>query len=130
MREIKEICLKVIPDGEHRPGSVCGDYWFDDAGILQIRTSDLGDTRMNMLVLIHEIVEVVQTEYLGISEEDIRNFDLDFEVNRDAGNVDEPGDDPRAPYVRQHCIATAVERMMAALLDVSWKSYEAKCNEL
>ena len=53
-----------------------------------------------------------------------------FEKARKKGNEDEPGDDPRAPYVVQHCIATGVERILAALLGVSWKRYEEAINRL
>jgi hypothetical protein len=47
---------------------------------------------------------------------------MEFEARRT--NDDEPGDDIKAPYRKQHCIATGVERMLVASLDMSWKEYE------
>ena len=50
------------------------------------------------------------------------------ELDAAEGNLDEPGDCPDAPYKRQHCVATGVERIMAAMLGVDWKAYEDDCN--
>jgi hypothetical protein len=128
MYEINKIEMRVIPHKEQRYETT-GDYWFDLNNTLQIRTSDLGDTRMNLLVLIHELIEVSLTEHAEIPETSITIFDEQFEAVRVPGNIDEPGDSKNAPYKKQHCIATAVERMMCALLDVDWADYEAACNE-
>jgi hypothetical protein len=57
-------------------------------------------------------------------------FDKAFEAARTPDNEDEPGDEPTAPYVKEHCIATGIERIMAAELDVSWKDYEAELSKL
>jgi hypothetical protein len=37
----------------------------------------------------------------------------------------EPGDDIHAPYYKQHQLATSVERMLTAELEVDWNAYEA-----
>ena len=65
-----------------------------------------------------------------MAEEDVTAFDEAFEKARKPGNVDEPGDDPKAPYRKQHLIATGVEKLMAAELGVDWKAYDKKVNEL
>ena len=129
MRSIGWFDIQVIPHSQQRYPTV-GDYWIDDNNTLQIRISDLKDFRMNMLVLIHELVEVVLTEHAGIPEPDIMAFDIGFEATRSLGNLDEPGDDVRAPYSKQHGIATGIERIVAAVLGVNWKEYEAACNAL
>jgi hypothetical protein len=128
MRNIRHIEMRVIPQSEQRYPTK-GDYFFDSIGTLQIRTSDLGDIRMNMLVLLHEFWEVLRTEYDGVPEPEIKAFDESFESARSPGNIDEPGDSEAAPYSRQHCEATGVERIMAAALDVPWQKYTDKCNE-
>jgi hypothetical protein len=130
MRDIREICMKVIPNSEMRNPKGIGDYFFDESGTLQIRTADLGDARMNLLVLIHEMIEVTQTECDGIKEPDIQAFDLKFEPTRTPGNEDEPGDDHFCPYTFQHSIATGVERIMAAALGVQWSDYENRAKYL
>ena len=48
----------------------------------------------------------------------------------DESDDDEPGDDPTAPYHREHCFATAVERMLIAALGVSWADYDQAVESL
>jgi hypothetical protein len=36
----------------------------------------------------------------------------------------EPGDDPRAPYHKQHVFAENIERLLAAELGVDWSAYD------
>jgi hypothetical protein len=122
--------MKVIPNSEMRNPNGIGDYWIDENGVLQIRTADLGDTQMNLLVLIHEMVEVSLTEHRGIPEPDIQAFDLSFETARPRENLEEPGDCKLAPYYREHQMASCVEKLVACFLQVNWKEYEAACNAL
>jgi hypothetical protein len=119
--------IKVIPHAEQRY-ETCGDYYFepDAPGILNIRVSELGDWRMNMLVAIHELVEVSQCVQSGVKIEDIDAFDKLFERERIEGKhtpQDEPGDDRSAPYYVQHQIATGVERILAGVMGVDWNKY-------
>ena len=129
MRSIKTIVIKVLPHECQRYETV-GDYYFTPDGVLCINVSEMKDNKFELLVAIHELIEVLQTENDGVAEPLIEAFDIKFEENRQKGNVDEPGDDPRAPYKRQHCVATGVERILAAALGVDWKEYEKACNEL
>jgi len=46
-----------------------------------------------------------------------------YERNRREGDLGEPGDDPRAPYYREHQFASGMERLMAAELGVDWQQY-------
>jgi hypothetical protein len=103
------------------------NYWIDEHDVLQIRASKLPTNKMALLVLIHELVEVLLTEDRGIKEKDISAFDKEYEANRPEGNVDEPGDDCEAPYKREHCMATGIERIMASLLGVDWLDYDQAC---
>ena len=128
MNQIKEINIKIIPHDEQRYDTT-GDYWIDKGGILQIRVSNFEDNRHALLVALHELVEVFLTENNGVLETDIYNFDIDFEKKRITGNIDEPGDDPKAPYKVEHCIATGIERIICAILKCDWKPYEDACNK-
>jgi len=116
------IHIQVIPHSEHRY-TTCGDWWLDDNGDIQIRVSSLSDWRREMLVAVHELVEVLTCKHDGITTEQVDNFDKTFEANRPEGNEDEPGDEPSAPYVEQHCLATGIERILAARWGVFWKDY-------
>lgn len=103
-----------------------GDY-FEDHGVEYIQVAELGDWRMELAIAIHELVEDYICKHRGIKEEDIMAFDLEFEKNRKEGNDDEPGDSPQSPYLKEHQIATAVERLLCSYLDVNWEQYEQRC---
>ena len=118
------VIIDTIPHGEQRYATV-GDYFTDDNGAMRILVSDLGNDDYIALVAIHELVEYVLVRKRGIAEEAITKFDMAFE---EAGHDGEPGDDPNAPYQNEHCIATAVERMICAALNVKWKDYESACD--
>ena len=139
--------MKVIIETikhEDQPYDTVGDWRFEDskgspitqAGamdlvegdecVLRIRVSKLGDWRYEMLVAVHELCETLMCMHDGVLVEDVDRFDKAFEAARDEDNVDEPGDDPAAPYVKQHCIATAVERIMCASIGCDWKTYDGK----
>ena len=56
----------------------------------------------------------------------VRTFDIEFEKERAEGKWDEnaePGDDPRAPYKTEHCLAEIIERLVARELGVDWKQH-------
>ena len=83
-----------------------------------------------LLVALHELIEVALCEERGITCEQVDNFDKSFELHREPGNKDEPGDDPAAPYRKEHFFATNLERLLAAELGIDWAEYERKLNEL
>lgn len=90
----------------------------------------MNDARYEFLVALHELVEVKLCEWCGITQKAVDAFDMAYEENRAEGDESEPGDSSNAPYKLQHCIATGVERLVAAAMNVDWKSYEAEINAL
>jgi len=98
--------------------------------VLHIEVSQLSDPRRELLIAIHELVEVALCQHAGITQEMVDEFDKKFEANRPENFFDEPGDDPNAPYHRQHCLATGIERILAAALEVTWKDYENELESL
>ncbi len=118
------IHIESIPHDKQRYPTV-GDYWQESDGVDHVRVSELQDWRYQALVAVHELVEMILAKHRGISEEAISAFDVAFEHDRELGKVlGEPGDDPRAPYRREHFFATNVERLLAAELEVDWGAYE------
>jgi len=115
--------MKVIPHAEQRYATV-GDWYFTKAGNLQIRVSRLSDPRYETLVAVHELVEAVLCREAGVSEREVDAFDMAYERHRKPGDLGEPGDDPRAPYHRQHAAATWFEKALAGKLGVDWAAYE------
>lgn len=118
------IIIETIKHEAQRYPTV-GDWYFNaDQSELTIKVSELGDWRKEACIAVHELFEVLLCKHQGVSQEEVDKFDMKYEEDRPEGNLDEPGDDPNAPYRKQHCLATAVERMLAAELDLSWTEYE------
>ena len=117
------ITIETIHHSEQRYPTA-GDWLFDPQGNLIIRVSDLGDWRYNALVGLHELVEVLKCKHDGVSQQEVDAFDKAYEKNRPQGDQSEPGDCPLSPYKQQHSLATGLERIMAAALDVDWKTYD------
>jgi hypothetical protein len=122
------MCIKFIPPGEQRYATA-GDYFFL-GDVLQVRVSIMKDWRHMACVLIHELFEIFIVQHQGVSFKTIDRWDMAFERRRKPGNVDEPGDDPNAPYRVAHCIASGVERILAAALLVCWSDYEREVHAL
>jgi hypothetical protein len=119
------ISIKVIPHRDQRYETP-GDWFYDKDGNIEIRVSDTGDWRTDALMAVHELVEVLICKHRGVSMEAVDAFDIQYEKDRKDGKhsqSDEAGDDIEAPYRREHCLATSVERLLAAELDVPWNGY-------
>lgn len=124
--------IQTIPHKSQRYPTV-GDYWTDEAGVQQVRVSEMGSKKYEFLVAVHELIEAFLTQDCGIHEEDISRFDQAFEKEREAGIWsldDEPGNDPRAPYRKEHVLAEIVERLLASELNVDWQEYERTITNL
>jgi hypothetical protein len=114
----------------HQRYETLGDYYDDEKGT-QIKVTDMGAEDYEFLIALHEMVEQYLCKNRGIREEDITKFDKMFEAERDAEKwtTEEPGDDPRAPYKKEHFFSTNIERLMAEQLGVNWQIYEKFCQE-
>jgi hypothetical protein len=124
-----KITIETIPHEQQRYPTI-GDWVFDGKGDLTIRVSALGDWRYEALIAVHELVEVLLCKHQGVSQEAVDQFDLEFERKRTEDDTAEPGDALEAPYRKQHCFATGVERLLASELGVGWKEYEERINTL
>lgn len=123
-----KIVIETIPHDRHRYPTI-GDYWRDADGTLQVRVSEMPDSRDVLLVALHELVEVVLCEHRGIREEDITAFDKSHCDDRDP-YVDDPGNSPDAPYHNEHVFSETVERLIALELDRNWQEHEAALGAL
>ena len=125
----RRIYIEFIPHALQRYDT-CGDYrtevcGYEDARYVQTRISVslMPDKRWMLLVAIHELIEWALCDQAGISNEDIDAFDICGAGHAIALDNLEPGDDIRAPYYRQHQVATGIERILAAELRVDWAAY-------
>jgi len=120
------IHAKSLPHSEQRYETV-GDWWEKRPNAnWHVRVSEMSDWRYMLLVIMHELIEMSLCVQRGIPEERITAYDVAFEANRLPGNVEEPGEQPDAPYRREHLFAEQLEHMLADELGVDWKDYEAE----
>jgi len=117
-----DIEIGTIPHATQRYPTV-GDY-FKDEEIDVVHISDMGNRKYEFLVAVHELVEMFLCQERGIAEEDITAFDIEYEAKRPEGDFSEPGNDPTAPYYKEHQFATYVEKQLADQLGVDWEEYD------
>lgn len=130
-KKLRKIVIQVIPHNKQRY-ETCGDYW-EEKDTLQVRVSQMSDWRYEVSVAVHEIVEAILCRHRGIKEKDITKFDLKFEKERKQGlhpKDAEPGFDSRAPYRREHALATLIETELIQELGIMWEYYEQEISNL
>ena len=124
-----KIIAEVIPHKDQKYPTV-GNWFFKNPDTLHVEVSDTGNRVFNFLVAHHEITEAFLCSQKGIGAAMVDEFDMAYEARRATDDDSEPGDDPHAPYKREHCIATGIERILAAELGVDWKTYEETLDSL
>lgn len=139
---MKSILIESIEHKDQRYETV-GDWYDKEIGIMGnssvpttiIRVSKMSDINYEILVAIHELVEKVLCDKSGITQQQVDEFDIQYNYDYKSSDIDkdmdlEPGNDPRAPYHRQHKIADIIERLMAIELGVDWEKYNNEVNSL
>lgn len=121
------IQILTIPREKMRHGVDGADWYWDEQGNLQVRVCPMTNWRHEALLAIHEAVEALMCRHNGVSQQQVDQFDAQF----DAANPDDldAGDDPAAPYEREHCFATAIERTLCAELGVKWAHYDQELRD-
>lgn len=128
---LDRVVIQMVPHDSQRYPTV-GDWMFLD-NILYLSISDMGDDKYHQLVAVHEYVEAILCRESGVTDTEVTAFDKEYENWRLEGKVgefDEPGNDPRAPYYKQHQAATEVEKKLAEVLGVDWNAYDMAVNTL
>lgn len=119
--------------------------------VLHIKVSELSDWRREAMIAVHELIEVLLCKNDGVTQDQVDKFDMEFEKRREERifeasrtvsepgvksaeeamiEIEEPGDHLAAPYSKQHCFATATERMLCAAFGISWADYEKEIESL
>jgi hypothetical protein len=119
-----KITIETIPYACMRYPTV-GDYQEFDDGSIGILIAEMDDWKMQFLIAIHEMIEVILCKVRGITFESIDSWDLNYK-----GPCDEPGNDPDCPYHSEHIFATGVEKTLAVQLGVDWEEYEKAIENL
>lgn len=121
--------LRVI-DHKFQRYNTCGD-WRTWPKLTDVSVSAMSDRRYELLVAVHELIEAELCRARGITEQEVTDFDTNYEQHlRTSDDNSEPGDQPMAPYHREHVFATKVERLLADELGVDWQEYERALAEL
>ena len=71
------------------------------------------------MVAVHGLVEALLCKAHRVTTEAVDAWDMG-----PGKELEEPGDDPRAPYHREHEFASCVERLLAHEFDIEWNGYE------
>lgn len=120
-----EIEVKTIPHASQFYVTP-GDWHFDRLGRLRIYVSELGNDDYNFLIAVHEMVEAYLCKKRGVNQDDVTNFD---KMMLEKG-VDNPGDDVRAPYHKEHRVAIIIESILMHEMNLSDVEYLELQNRL
>lgn len=125
------ITVATIEHGKHRYETV-GDWIVDNANVpaFTVLVSDMGNPDYAFLVGLHEQIEMYLCWKRGIKQDNVDEFDKEYEAKRNDGDLSEPGDDPQAPYFHEHQFSTKLEKMMCKELGIDWDTYNAAVEEL
>jgi len=104
-----------------------GDWQFGKKQNLVVSVSVLGDDDCEFLVGLHELVEAWLCKKHGITQAQVDAFDMAWQPH---DGIEEPGEDPDAPYFDEHQIASAVERIVQKSLGVKNADYAARLDAL
>ena len=116
--------VKVVSHKDQRYDT-SGDWWWNGEQ-LEVRVSNLNDWRYHFLIAIHEVVEACFCKFNRLDQNQVTEFDKQFLEGQKVGKYkewEEPGDDPSSPYHLGHCLAISVERALAFMMCVNWKTY-------
>lgn len=115
MPHLPRIVIETVPHDEQRY-ETCGDWYYENDGSLVIKVSQT-NSKYELLIALHELVESVLCGLKGINEIDVTNFDVEFENMRrlypSMVADSEPGDNEAAPYFHEHQMANRLENWLA-----------------
>jgi hypothetical protein len=102
-----------------------GDWILGRGGVSHISVAKMGNRDYEFLVALHELVEAYLCVKHGVTQTQVDAWDMG-----PGKHLDEPGDDPGAPYHTEHMFASHIETLMAQKLGVNWADYEKAIEDL
>jgi hypothetical protein len=121
-----KIILRTLAEGESHPYETIGNWKIHPNGDMEIIVSRMENADSEFWVAIHEAIEAWLCQKRGITDEKVTAHDKMFEAERAQGlhgEDDEPGDDPRAPYRKEHEFATLIEMLGVRECGILWKDH-------
>ena len=125
------ILMLSVPKQIIRSNQV-GDWTYGQELLVASADNSLNEDSQ-FAVMIHEIIECYLCRKRGITDQQVCAFDNLFEKERLIGKHkedEENGDDPRAPYRKEHQAATFVERAVCHALGLKWDEHCGTISEL
>jgi hypothetical protein len=133
------IHILTIPNEEikARAGFTGADWYFDDAGDLQIRIAKMSSLDREKCLALHEMCEaLVFHAKHGPDVSAVDEFDSAFEAAHPENHGLEAGDADGCSYAVEHALATSVERALFTYLAMlhpdigSWSAYDRELGAL
>lgn len=97
-----------------------GDWFHDKDGVIHLVVSNMGYPELESLVLGHEFDEATMCIKNGVTGEAVTAFDAQFKE----GEYDEAGNDPAAPYHKEHMAAMENEKRKCEVMGIDWDWYD------
>jgi len=119
----KRIIIEFIDQKDQRYDTV-GDYGETEDGVWFKITKFEENPMRSIYVLMHEMWEFFRNKQLGISVEDVDDFDLSHP------ELDDPGLSPNSPYHKTHMESDAIERLCCVLAQDDWVDYESEIESI
>ncbi len=130
-----KIIIETIPHLEQRYNT-CGDWQWEEE-TLHIKVSEMGLAKdyltyyAEMVIGIHEAIEALLCRFDGVTEKQVDEFDTSKTIQKEIEKLEiEPGDHPKAPYRKQHLLATGIEKILCVLFHIPWFEYEGRLIEM
>jgi hypothetical protein len=114
--------ITITEPKDMRPEVDGVDWFWTPQGDLEVQIAPMSDWRYEMLLAVHELTEAIMCKHNGVTQKQVDEFDQEYDKTHTTDC--NAGDDTAAPYKREHCFATAIERILCAELGVDWKTYD------
>lgn len=114
--------INTIPQEKQRYNTI-GDWYFVVDAItgetkkMVINVSDLANKDYEFAIALHELVEAYICVKRGITQKMVDEFDFNFK------GEGEPGEQPAAPYYKEHQFASIIEHMIINELGINWAAF-------
>lgn len=124
-----DMVIITVPASKQRPFCNPGDYFWNKNGQLIIKVTEMNNWKYSQLVALHELVETQLIIDHGINRNLVDSFDFNWKYVEGSG-IEEPGDDPKCPYHKEHLTALQIEHIFANSLGVNWDNYNKQIEKM
>lgn len=124
------IHILVIPESEQRKEVNGADWFFDEKGDLQVRVSPMSDWRYEIALAFHEAFEAVLCKQNGVTQKQVDDFDMAYDLAHPNDPDLNAGDEADAPYSSEHNYSEIVDRLFIGACGLKWGPYMKELGEV